>query len=88
MTSILDLPEPRQDGRDPDGQRILPYVLVATLEKLGSFPPEYVQYLIAAVDRIRARDPEAPEAILAAYRAGFTDGLSVGVENGRRPKTD
>lgn len=85
-SGILELPEPRQDERDPGGARILPYVIVATLERFeaGTFPPEYVQYLVAAVDRIRARDPEAPEVILAAYRAGFADGLHVGAERSKQ----
>jgi hypothetical protein len=52
--TILDLPEPRQDG-DPRGMHILPYVVVSILEGMTeSFPGEYLPHLIAAVDAIKA----------------------------------
>jgi hypothetical protein len=54
--TILDLPEPRQDGDDPHGMHILPYVMVSLLEGMTeSFPREYLPHLIAAVEAMKAR---------------------------------
>ncbi|SIT49743.1 hypothetical protein BN2476_710002 [Paraburkholderia piptadeniae] len=55
MTSIRDLPLPVDSDEQP-ARRILPYVLVHVLERLGErdeFPREYVPYLLVAVERIK-----------------------------------
>ena len=58
--TILELPQPRQDADDPHGLKILPYVVIHTLEQLADgVPAEYVPHLVAAVDAIKSRHAAA-----------------------------